>query len=370
MSTVANMKRGVSTVLVTLILLVIILAAVAAYGWLRPIEAPSFEAVTLEEKARIEGKCTIYGVMDTPDFVAKVIPAFEAQYPWAKGKLEYIGFSPAELSSRSLAEYKAGKVQADVLFNTLGSFMPALEGGVAEIWANPMISLMNYTKGTYDPENKWGPGYQLPIVIIYNTDIVSPADVPKSWEDLANPKWKGMIVFDDPKTLNVAGSLFAHLYPIMGETSWTALMQNIAANEPRRTRSASEAFTFVASGDAAIGIGLINDYLAGKAQTPPVPVEIAWIEPVTSLPIVTAIAKNAPHPNFAKLFYMWWISAAGQYSIANTGRIPMHLPIAAGTILAGVVPPEITSIEGVASNNLDYYLNPSKWSDKFRAIFG
>ncbi len=48
----------------------------------------------------------------------------------------------------------------------------------------------------------------------------------------------------------------------------------------------------------------------------------------------------------------------------------MHIPIAAGTILAGVVPPEVTSIEGVASNNPDYYINPSKWSDKFKAIFG
>jgi len=370
LSVVVNMKRGVSTVLIAMVVLVVILAAVAAYGWLRPIEVPAPEAVTLEEKAQKEGKLTIYGVMDTPDFVAKVIPAFEAQYPWAKGKLEYVGFSPAECSSKSLAEYQAGNVQADVMFCTLGSFMPALQGGVAEVWTNPMISLMNYTTGTYDPENKWGPGFQLPIIVIYNTDIVAPADVPKTWEDLADPKWKGKLAVDDPKGLNVGGSLFAHLYPIMGEAAWTSLMQGIAANNPVRTQTAGEAFTKVASGDAAIGTGLINDYLAGKAQTPPIPVEIAWIKPVTSLPITTSLAKNAPHPNFAKLFSMWWISAAGQYSIANTGRIPMHIPIAAGTILAGVVPPEVTSIEGVASNNPDYYINPSKWSDKFKAIFG
>lgn len=364
------MKRGISSIIAVLLALVIVFAAVAAYGWLRPIETPSTEAVTLEEKAQKEGALKIYGVMDTPDFVAKVIPAFVAQYPWASGKLTYQGFSPTECSSRSLSEYQAGNVQADIMFCTLGSFMPALQGGVAENWTNPMIALMNYTAGTYEAHGQWGPGFQLPIVVIYNTDLVNSSMVPTSWNNLTNPYWNGKLAIDDPKTLNVAGSLFAHLYPIMGNASWTALMQGIDANNPVKTQTAGEAFTKVAQGEQYIGTGLINDYLAGKASTPPIHVEIAWIEPVTSLPITTSLAKNAPHPNFAKLFYMWWISAAGQYSIANTGRIPMHVPIATGTILAGVVPPEVTSIAGVASNNPDYYINPSKWSDTYRSIFG
>ncbi|MEM2466690.1 MAG: extracellular solute-binding protein [Candidatus Bathyarchaeia archaeon] len=362
-------NSGISKVVVALLIVVIILAGVAAYGWLRPLPQQA-EAVTLEEKARLEGKLTIYGVMDTPDFISKVVPAFEAQYPWASGMIEYVGFSPSELTSRCMAEYQAGNVQADVLFNTLGSFMPALLGGVAENWICPMISLMNYTEGTYAADGLWGPGYQLPIVIIYNSEMVEDLgyDPPDSWDDLADPKWRGLIALDDPKGLNVGGSLFAHLYPIMGETAWMQLMEGIAANEPHLVPSCGEAFTLVASGQCAIGTGLINDYLAGKAQG--VPVEIAWIEPVTSLPIVTALAKNAPHPNFAKLFYTWWISAAGQYAIANTGRIPMHMPIATGTILKGVVPPEVTQIEAVAFNNPHYYTNPTTWSDRYRGIFG
>jgi len=362
-------KSGISKVIAVLVIVIIILAAVAAYGWFRP-TVPSGEVTTLEEKARLEGKVIIYGVMDTPDFTSKVIPAFEKQYPWAKDMIEYVGFSPSELTSRCMAEYQTGKVQADVLFNTLGSFMPAILAGVTESWHCPMIDLMNYTEGTYDKNGLWGPGYQLPIVIVYNTEVLKRLGYapPHSWDDLADPKWHGLIALDDPKGLNVGGSLFAHLYPIMGEAAWTQLMEGIAANEPHLVPSCGEAFTLVAAGECAIGTGLINDYLAGKAQG--VPVEIAWIEPVTSLPIVTALAKNAPHPNFAKLFYMWFVSAAGQYAIANTGRIPMHILIATGTILKGVVPPEITSIEAVAFNNPDYYANPSAWSDRYRAIFG
>jgi len=360
-----------STVLVAMLIAIVILAAVAAYGWLRPIETPPpAEVVTLEEKARLEGKVTIYGLIDTPDFVAKIKPAFELEYPWAAGMVEYVGFAPADLSSRALSEYQAGSVQADVFSCTLGSFMPALIGGVAENWTNPMISLMNYSTGTYEKNGQWGPGFQLTILLMYNTErlAILGYDPPATWEDLTAPKWNGLIALEEPKLLAPIGSLFAHLYPILGETAWTALMEGIAANNPVYTQSATEAYTKVSAGECALGIGLINDYLAGKAEG--VPVEAVWIEPVTSLPIVTSLAKNAPHPNFAKLFYMWWASGAGQYSYVSAGRIPMYVPIATATILRGLVPSNITSIAAVASNNPDYYIHPSAWSDRYTAIFG
>jgi iron(III) transport system substrate-binding protein len=365
------MKRGITTTIAALLALVIIFAAVAAYGWLRPTttEITTYTAVTLEEKAYNESALTIYGVMDTGDVIAKIIPAFVAQYPWAAGKISYVGLSPSEIATRALSEYIAGHVQADLLIDTLGSMTSALQGGAAQNWTNPMISLMNYSTGTYEPNGQWTVGFGLPIVVAYNTILVNSSMAPTSWQNLTDPYWSGKIAIDDPKTLNVAGSLFAHLYPILGNASWTALMQGIAANNPIMTQSAGDSFTKVAQGEAYIATGLINDYLAGIAMVPPINVSIAWIQPVTSLPVPSALCTNAPHPNFAKLFLEWLASAAGQYSIANTGRVPSHPAIAGYTILAGVLPPG-TSMAGVASNNPDYYINPTKWSDTYQAIFG
>jgi ABC-type Fe3+ transport system substrate-binding protein len=366
---VVRMNRGISTVTGALLILVIVLAAVGAYGFLRPAPQVTYTPGTTEERASIEGSLTIYGVIDTTDFTSVIIPAFEKEYPWAKGKINYVGLSPSEISTRGLSEFKAGKVQADLLIDTLGSLTSALIGGAAENYKSPMVSLMNYTEGTYDPSGLWTVGYGLPIVVAYNTKLVDPSKVPKTWDDLTNSYWNGKIALDDPKTLNVAGSLFAHLYPILGDAKWKTLMQGIAANHPVLTQSAGDSFTKVAQGEVYVATGLINDYLAGKKLSPPISVEIAWIPPVTTLPIVTALAKNAPHPNFAKLFIEWFASAAGQYAIANTGRVPMHPAIAAGTILAGVLPPG-TSIAGVASNNPDYYSNPTKWATMYQGIFG
>jgi len=363
------MKRGISTILAALLVLVIVFAAVAAYGWLRPTPtATTYTPVTMEEKAKQEGALTIYGVMDTPDFVAKIRPAFEAQYPWAVGMINYVGFAPGEESTRVLSEYQSGNVQADVAICTMGALMPAILGNASEKWTNPMINLMNYSSGTYDSNGLWQIGFELPIILEYNTELVSANQVPTTWQDFTNPIWDGKISIDDPKTNDVTATLFAHLFPILGNASWTSLMQGIAANHPLISESGGEAYTKVASGEAAIGIGLINDYLAGL-QTPGITVSIAWLPPVTALPVPSILCKNAPHPNFGKLFLEWFASGPGQYSIASSGRVPSNGPIAAGTILKGIVPSNVTIVLS-AYNNPDFYANPGKWSDTFRSIFG
>ena len=231
-----------------------------------------------------------------------------------------------------------------------------------------MITLMNYTSGTYDTTGTWQIGFDLPIVLVYNVHVLSSSQVPTSWNNLTLPFFNGKIAIDDPKTNNVAGTLFAHLYPVLGNASWTALMNGIDANNPIMSQSAGESFGKVASGEAAIGVGLINDYLAAL-NTPGLNVSVAWFPPYTALPVPTMLTKNAPHPNFAQLFLQWFASGPGQYSIAKTGRVPSNGPIASGTILVGAVPAGI-NFQLAATNNPDFYANSSKWSDTYRSIFG
>jgi iron(III) transport system substrate-binding protein len=314
--------------------------------------------------ARKEQTVVIYGVIDIPDFENVMKPAFLRLYPWAK--VEYVGLSPSEIVSKSLAEYKAGRVAADVIWNTLGSTLPLVKEGVIEKFDNPMIGLMSYAEGAYDPEKYWNPMSGLPIVLNYNSNLVSRENVPKRYEDLAKPGFKGKIAIDRPSLNNVAGTLFAHLYPILGEEKWRSLMKGIADNQPIFTDSASASFTKVATGEAAVGIGLLHDYLANRGK---VPVEIAFAEPVVALPVPLFLPRNAPHPNMGQLFIQWATSVDGLLSLAKTGRTPLHHIVAAYTLPRGLLPEGI-SLEVAALKNPDYYTNPTKWSDLYRSIFG
>lgn len=362
------MKRGISTTLVALILLVIVLGGVAGYGWLRPLGTQTTTVVqTLEDAAKAEGSLTIYGVTDTPDFVNFVQPLVHQAYPWMT--INYLGLSPPEISSRISQEYQAGHVGADIASDTLGALESAILAGALANYTNPMLLFENFTTDKIDPQHRWQEMYNIPIVIMYNTELVNSSNVPTSWLNLTDAQWNGEVVLDQPKTLNVAGALFADLYPRLGNSSWTALMHGIANNNPQYTTSAGDSYDKVARGEAAVGVALLNDYIAGIHATPPVPVAIAFIEPLTTLPIVVGMTTNAPHPNCAKLFLQWYASIAGQLSTAATGRVPSQSIIAEATVLKGIIP-EGKQIVTVAFNNLDYYENPSKWSDTYKAIFG
>lgn len=362
------MNKGLTKVTAILITLVVILAAVAGYGWLRPVTQVTEEVpveVTLEDLAKEEGTITIYHAIDDPDMANIIIPAFKRIYPWAN--VEAIGMSLGTLTSRVISEYKAGQVSADVIIAALTAFMPAIKEGAVEAWVNPMEALMNYSEWNLDPNNLWHPAYIVPVVLTYRTDLISPEDAPTSYQDLADPKYRGQIGFSRPETLGDAGAVFAHLYGEMSEDEWTTLMEEIAANEPVMTPSTSDAVQKLITGEVSIVIATVFDYMSLKNEG--LPVEIVWTEPSLYINSPCYLPKNAPHPNMAKLFIQWLSSAAGQYALAATGRPPMHPAIAATTVLAGVLPPDV-SLVLVCSNNMDFYENPDQWADRFREIFG
>jgi iron(III) transport system substrate-binding protein len=352
------------------LILMIIFAVVAVIGWTRSIQqvtnTVTVEA-TLEQEAMNESGLTIYSSMDVPDFQNYILPAFVRAYPWASGKVNFVGLDPATVATRAISEYQAGHVTADVLLNNLASFETVIAAGAAQSWTNPMVTLMHYPNDSYDPNDYWYPAVNLPIVIVYNTNLVNRTDAPTSWQDLANPKWDHKLIIDDPASLNVASIMFAHLYPVMGNSSWTTLMQGIHANHPTITTSASVSFQSVVSGESSVGIALINDVLSGVKSN--APIGVVWATPVVGQVAPTLILKNDPNNAMARLFCEWYCSADGQYAIASSGRPPANAAIASYTVLSGVLPSG-TQVGAACSNNPSFFTNSTIWSSTFTDIFG
>jgi len=53
-----------------------------------------------------------------------------------------------------------------------------------------------YREEMMDKDGYWTAGYHVVVVFGYNTKLVRKDDVPKSYDDLLNPRWKGKMVFD------------------------------------------------------------------------------------------------------------------------------------------------------------------------------
>lgn len=319
---------------------------------------------TLVDLAKAEGgSLTIYGVMDTSDWPT-INNILLQSFPWMK--VNYVGLDPGTIASKGLSDYQTGHVQADVFVDTLGPIIQLIQGGAVNPFNNYQEALVNISSSNRDPSNYWHPAFQLPIVLEYNTNKVTATQAAQlqsmTIEQVLNDSsWKGQIALDSPSLLNVAGTLFASLYYYdfhSNNASWTAWMQSVKANNPQWQASGGDVYTAVSTGSAAIGIGLLNDYLGGAAGAP---VKLIWYSTTYGLPVASAMAKNAPQPYTAELFIQWLTSYDGQVALSLTGRQP-YMSIVLHQYFGNVIPTNTTVISGGVFPGSTYYTNADSWA--------
>ncbi len=317
---------------------------------------------TLVDLAKAEGgSVTVYGVMDTTDWptMNKVL---QQSFPWMN--VNYVGLDPGSIATRGITEFQAGHVQADVFYDTLGPITQLIQAGAVNPYNDYIEHMMNYS--TIDPQNNWHNGFGLPIVVEYNKNLVQASQLPSTIEGINASQWSGKLAIDSPSTLNVAGTLFASLYYTdfhSNNASWTNWMKSILALHPIFTASGGDVYTDIASGQASIGIGLLNDVIGGNSTA----VGFKLYNPTYTLPVMSAMAKNAPHPYTAELLIQWFSSYAGQVALALTGRTP-NMPVVASQYFANYIPAGTSLTAGGAQGT--YYTDPNGWASYYQSVFG
>ncbi|MFC1815208.1 ABC transporter substrate-binding protein, partial [Thermodesulfobacteriota bacterium] len=139
----------------------------------------------------------------------------------------------------------------------------------------------------------------------YNTNLVSPQDVPQSWEDLLDPKWKGRI--------NVEPRMQYWIYATAywGEAKIVDYLRKLSKQNPIFVRGDTQSATLLAAGEFPITVSaFFHRALIMKDKGAPVD----WIPlgmPVIDKSSIYSIMRHAPHPNVAKLFLRWWMSPDG-----------------------------------------------------------
>ena len=145
---------------------------------------------------------------------------------------------------------------------------------------------------------------QLPIVLIYNTKLVTLEEVPRSWKEILSPKWKGKLAMADPKASGsayIALSFLLEMGSSEADYNWLnakKLTQNING---KILAKSSEVYEGVSAGDFSIGISMeeaaINYIKQGKD------IGIVYLEEGT--PVIDdsiALMKDAKNKDEAKAF--------------------------------------------------------------------
>ena len=152
--------------------------------------AKAFDTVSkdLYPKAKQEGNLIIYSVWDV-EHLRGITDAFMKRYPGIKATY-WQGRNP-EIVTRVLTEFQGGQSSVDVILSDNAPPVIRAAGGISpyETVQKDVLVLHDPTMATVSLQIQ---------ALAYNTKKIKPADLPKSWEDVANPKFKGQVALDDP----------------------------------------------------------------------------------------------------------------------------------------------------------------------------
>jgi iron(III) transport system substrate-binding protein len=259
--------------------------------------------------AKNEGSVTWYTTVAADD-VKSVVDVFNKTYPGIK--VNTIRLSADKIPPRVLTEQRGGKYNADVVTGNSSYTAQLIQAGAYQPYqppdAAPLPAQLDLPKG-YQTIT-----YVTTTVIAWNPAVLKQKGLtaPTSFADLTKPEWKGHFSID-PGAVN----LYDAMIEAKGHDAALKVVQGLGNNDPKFVESHTEAVTQVQAGEP-VATATAYGYKASslKKKTPG---QLDFINP-NPLPTgadLIDIAKNAPHPNAARLFLDWVTSQPGQKEIED-----------------------------------------------------
>jgi iron(III) transport system substrate-binding protein len=178
-------------------------------------------SIALVESAKKEGKMVFYTSVET-EFARSLTSAFEAKYPFIK--TDIFRSTHDKIFSRMNIERQTSTFTADVV--SVGEFETyhMQKRGFIAPYKSPFAAA--YPEGFKDPNGYWTDLYDNLIVTAYNNSRVKRDEIPKRYEDLLQPRWKGRMVLDQNED-----RWFANMLYLMGEKRGMEFMQALAKQD-------------------------------------------------------------------------------------------------------------------------------------------
>jgi len=272
--------------------------------------APS--AADLLAAAKKEGKVVIYTSFNAEEF-DPVAATFNKKYPDIK--VDYYRANSEDVAAKALNEFRANSFLVDVVETNDTDIVNLWSTGVLGQYKSP--ELKGYPDGSYDPDGFFATSRLNLVVITYNTNLVKKEDAPKKLEDLLDPKYANGKIAVEASDF----PLMAYTQKVMGDAKANDFWTKLGALKPRVVIGHTELANFLAAGEFAVS-PTVYAHRVESLKDKKAPVEWVRTEPVYAFPLDLGIAKNAPHPNAAKVWTDWFFSAEGQQAVADIGRFP------------------------------------------------
>jgi len=267
-------------------------------------------AAEVKDRAEAEGKVMFYAAFNAVDSKS-LTDGFKQLYP--KIDATFYRTTDAALMERILNENRAGQTICDVVMTTSFYGHNLKQRGLLTAYDSP--DRKYFRAGYKDPQATWTSAYTNYSAFGYNTRNVPKASVPKTYQDLLKPEWKGQIGMDSRPY-----EWFGTLVKAMGDEKGLAYMRELAKQVQLRAGRTLVA-QLIAAGEFKGGLTAYSQTFETMKPTG-APVDWVYLNPVFANIHPTGILAKAPHPNAARLFIDFVLSKRGQEVIRAMRRIP------------------------------------------------
>jgi iron(III) transport system substrate-binding protein len=263
--------------------------------------------------ARKEGFLMFYTSLNEQN-MALLVSGFEKKYgikvrTWRSGADKVL--------QRMVTEAGAGRFDVDAVHPGSGE----LEALHREKLLLPVISPhhKNLFAAALPAHREWAPTFLSVWVQGYNTNAIKKEDLPKTYQDLLDHKWKGKLGIEAAND-----DWFGKTVTEMGEQKGLKLFRDIvAANGISARKGHSLLNNLVVSGEVPFAITIYN-YMPEYSKKQGAPIDWIALDPVVARANGIGIARKAPHPHAALLFYDFLISDEGQKLFAEREYVPAN----------------------------------------------
>lgn len=257
----------------------------------------SAEIKALHEAAKKEGEVIVWGTAAREiDWLPK---AFNAAFPGIEVKV----MADNNITTRAIAEARANRHAVDLMSTSLSLVLKLEERKLLKTldWATFGVG-----KTSTVLDGHMGYTHNMVYTVVYNKDKVKVTDVPKTWLDLLDPKYKGKMVANQFLLPRMVGTLGL----VWGEEKTAQFARDLRANaDIMQTNAPRE--PFLQSGERLYAVAEIDSFPKLWARDG-LPVAYVIPEPVITAQFGVVVMDKAPHPAAARLMAGWMASTDGK----------------------------------------------------------
>ena len=278
------------------------------------VPAPAYaQTAEIVNQAKKEGEVVLYTTMTVGDFQF-FNKAAKEKYPFLN--IQHVYLSSARQAARVMQEYRAGRVQADVLGNSPETLIYLKQQGVLGAYRSPETASL--LKGTWDPDGFWSGITTDLLVTGFNPKLIAKAAAPKSYDEYLFPQFKGQLAVNRGVPYPLTG-----MVSLRGEEQGIAYFKKFSQQDLRLVEGYTHTVNLMAAGEYPMTAFMqISKLDAMKRKGAPVD----WLPSAPTLATISTVAmvKNPLHPAAAQLLVDFYLSAEGQRALATAGKIPLR----------------------------------------------